>query len=122
MLLSIGLACIAVLGFGSAAVFARLGMESVRPMPGTLISLVSSTLLAGGLAAAFNGAEIVALPAMAIPWFLGNGILTYMGGRTQQYIAISLIGASRVTPIVGGAALFAAIYAIGLTRLGGGGL
>ena len=118
MLLSIGLACIAVLGFGSAAVFARLGMQSVRPMPGTLISLVSSTLLAGGLAAAFNGAEIVALPAMAIPWFLGNGILTYMGGRTQQYIAISLIGASRVTPIVGGAALFAAIYAIGLTRLG----
>ena len=118
MLLSIGLACLAVLGFGSAAVFARLGMQRIRPMPGTLISLVASTLLAGGLALAFRWEAVLALPAVALVWFLGNGILTYMGGRTQQYIAISLIGAARVTPIVGAAALFAAIYAIAFTRLG----
>lgn len=116
MLLSIGLACIAVVGFGSAAIFARLGMEQVRPMPGTLISLAASTLLAGGLALAFKFDEVIALPAVAMLWLTGNGILTYMGGRTQQYIAISLVGASRVTPIIGGAALFSAIYAILFTR------
>ena len=118
MLLSIGLACIAALGFGSAAIFARVGMQGLSPMPGTLISLVSSTLLAGTLALAFNFDEVIALPVVALAWLLGNGIVTYMGGRTQQYIAISLIGAARVTPIVGGAALFAALFAIAFTKFG----
>ncbi len=118
MLLSIGLACIAVLGFGSSAVLARLGMQALRPMPSSLISLVSSTLLAGSLALVFELDAIVAMPAIAMLWLLGNGILTYMGGRSQQYVAISLIGASRVTPIVGCAALFAALFSITLTRLG----
>lgn len=121
MLISLGLACISVLGFGSSAVLARLGMSGLgglRPMPGALVSLVASTLLASTLALAFEFQAIIALPAVAMVWLLGNGILTYMGGRAQQYIAISLVGASRVTPIVGGAALFAALYAILFTRFG----
>ena len=121
MLLSLGLAGIAVLGFGSSAVLARLGMTAgggMRPMPSALISLVASTLLAGALALIFEFQSIIALPAIAMVWLLGNGILTYLGGRSQQFIAISLVGASRVTPIVGGAALFAALYAITFTRFG----
>ena len=118
MLLSIGLACISVLGFGSAAIFARVGMQGMSPMPGTLVSLVASTMLAGALALAFDFQAVIALPAIAMVWFLGNGILTYMGGRTQQYVAISLLGASRVTPIIGAAALFSAFYAILFTQIG----
>ena len=118
MLLSIGLACISVLGFGSAAIFARVGMQGMSPMPGTLVSLVASTMLAGALALAFDFQAVIALPAIAMVWFLGNGILTYMGGRTQQYVAISLLGASRVTPIIGAAALFSAFYAIVFTEIG----
>ncbi len=118
MSLSISLALISVLGFGSAAIFARLGMQTMRPMPGTLISLVASTLLAGSLAVAFSWNDITLLPAIAMVWLLGNGILTYMGGRTQQYIAINLVGATRVTPITGSAALFSAMFAIVFTRIG----
>ena len=118
MLLSIGLACISVLGFGSAAIFARVGMQGMSPMPGTLVSLVASTMLAGALALAFDFQAVIDLPAIAMVWFLGNGILTYMGGRTQQYVAISLLGASRVTPIIGAAALFSAFYAIVFTEIG----
>ena len=118
MLLSIGLACISVLGFGSAAIFARVGMQGMSPMPGTLVSLVASTMLAGALALAFDFQAVIALPTIAMVWFLGNGILTYMGGRTQQYVAISLLGASRVTPIIGAAALFSAFYAIVFTEIG----
>lgn len=118
MLLSIGLACIAVLGFGSSAVLARLGMNAIRPMPSSLISLVASTLLAGTLALVFEFEAVIALPAIAMAWLVGNGILSYMGGRSQQYIAISLIGASRVTPIVGSAALFSALFSVTLTRMG----
>ncbi len=118
MSLSIALALISVLGFGSAAIFARLGMQTMRPMPGTLISLLASTLLAGSLAVAFDWNDITLLPAIAMVWLLGNGILTYMGGRTQQYIAINLVGAARVTPITGSAALFSAMFAIVFTRIG----
>lgn len=121
MLLSIGLAFIAVLGFGSSAVLARLGMggpNGLRPMPGALISLVASTLLAGALALIFDFHAVISLPAIALVWLLGNGILTYLGGRSQQFIAINLVGAARVTPIVGSAALFSALYAITLTRMG----
>ena len=118
MLLSLGLACIAVLGFGSSAVLARLGMKAMRPMPSALVSMVASTLLAGTLALIFELDAIIAMPAIAMVWLLGNGVLSYIGGRSQQYIAISLIGASRVTPIVGSAAIFSAIYAITLTRIG----
>jgi len=121
MLISMGLACIAVLGFGSSAVLARLGMSAqggIRPMPGALISLVASTLLAGTLALVFEFRAVITLPAIAMVWLFANGILTYLGGRSQQYIAINLIGASRVTPIVGSAALFSALYAVTLTRMG----
>ncbi len=121
MLLSLALACVAVLGFGSSAVLARLGMTAqggLRPMPGALISLVASTLLAGTLALVFEFRAVIALPAIAMAWLFANGILTYLGGRSQQYIAINMIGASRVTPIVGSAALFSALYAITLTRMG----
>ena len=118
MLLSLGLACIAVLGFGSSAVLARLGMQAMRPMPSALVSMVASTLLAGTLALIFELDAIIAMPAIAMVWLLGNGILSYIGGRSQQYVAISLIGASRVTPIVGSAAIFSAIYAITLTQIG----
>ena len=118
MLPSIGLACISVLGFGSAVIFARVGMQSLSPMPGALISLAASTLLAGALALAFKFDDIIALPAIALLWFLGNGILTYLGGRSQQYIAISLVGAARVTPIIGASTLFTAMYAILFTEVG----
>ena len=117
MLLSLGLACIAVLGFGSSAVLARLGMQAMRPMPSALVSMVASTLLASTLALIFELDAIIAMPAIAMVWLLGNGMLSYIGGRSQQYIAISLIGAARVTPIVGSAALFSALYAITLTRM-----
>ena len=121
MLISIGLAGIAVLGFGSSAILARLGMSAqggLRPMPGALVSLVASTLLAGALALIFEFRAVIALPAIAMVWLFANGILTYLGGRSQQYIAINLIGAARVTPIVGSAALFSALYAVTLTRMG----
>ena len=110
MLLSIGLACISVLGFGSAAIFARVGMQGMSPMPGTLVSLVASTMLAGALALAFDFQAVIDLPAIAMVWFLGNGILTYMGGRTQQYVAISLLGASsRYADYWGGSVIFSVL-------------
>jgi uncharacterized membrane protein len=111
-MLAIGLAVVSALGFGSAAIFARLGMQNIRPIPSTLISAIASFLPAAALALIFALSDIKSLPAIAFLFFLGHGALTYLGGRTQTHISINLIGAARSSPFIGASALFAAIFAI----------
>ena len=114
-MLAIGLALVSALGFGSAAIFARLGMLGIRPLPSTLISTVVSFFPSAFLALVFALSDIRALPPIAFLWFLGLGALSFLGGRAQNYTAINLIGAARSTPIVGTSALFAAVFAITIT-------
>jgi drug/metabolite transporter (DMT)-like permease len=111
-MLAIGLAVVSALGFGSAGVLARLGMQNIRPIPSTLISAIASFLPAAALALIFALSDIKSLPAIAFLFFLGHGALTYLGGRTQTHISINLIGAARSSPFIGASALFAAIFAI----------
>lgn len=62
---AIGLALLSALGFGSAAVFARVGMLGIRPVPSTLISAVASFIPTAILAVIFAFSDIRALPAIA---------------------------------------------------------
>ena len=111
-MLAIGLAVISAFGFGSAAIFARVGMQGIRPIPSTLISAVASLLPSLILALIFASSDIRALPAIAFLFFLGHGTLTFIGGRAQNHLSINLIGASRSSPFIGASAIFAAIFAI----------
>jgi drug/metabolite transporter (DMT)-like permease len=111
-MLAIGLAVVSAFGFGSAAIFARLGLQDIRPIPSTLISALASFFPAAILALIFARSDIKSLPAIAFLFFLGHGALTYLGGRIQNHISINLIGASRSSPFIGSSALFAAIFAI----------
>ncbi len=114
-MLAIVLAMVSALGFGSAAIFARLGMQDIRPLPSTLISSAASFLPATMLALIFAFSDIRALPPMAYVWFLGHGALTFLGGRALTHLSINLIGASRSGPFIGSATLFAAVFAITIT-------
>jgi drug/metabolite transporter (DMT)-like permease len=114
-MLAVALALLASLGFGSSAIFARLGMRDVPPLASTLISAVGSLFLALPLALALARQDIGALPAAAFLGFLALGALNFLGGRGQNYLSIDLVGAARSAPFVGASALFAAIFAIGLT-------
>ncbi len=114
-MLAVGLALLASVAFGSSAIFARLGMRDVPPLASTLISAVASLLLAVPLALLFARSDIRALPAAALLGFLALGALNFLGGRGQNYLSINLVGAARSAPFVGAAALFAAVFAIGLT-------
>ena len=105
---AIGLALLSALGFGSAAVFARVGMQGIRPMPSTLISSVASLVPSAALAVVFARSDIIALPPIAYLFFLGHGVLTFLGGRAQNLLSIDLIGASRSSPFVGSSAMFSA--------------
>ena len=111
-MIAIGLALVSALGFGSAAIFARIGMQGIKPLPSTFISGIASLVPTAILALIFAFPDLKALPPLAFLFFLGHGSLTYLGGRVQNYIAINLIGAARSGPFVGSAALFAAIFAI----------
>lgn len=113
-MLAVVLALLAALGFGSSAIFARLGMRDIPPLASTLISAVASLLLAVPLALLFARSDMAALPVVAFLGFLALGALNFLGGRGQNYLAIDLVGAARSSPFVGAATLFAAIFAIGL--------
>ncbi|MBM3941651.1 MAG: DMT family transporter [SAR202 cluster bacterium] len=113
-MVAIGLALLASLGFGSSAIFARLGMRQVNPLASTLISAIGSLLVAVPLTMLSWGA-VLALPAAAFLGFLALGALNFLGGRGQNYLSIYLVGAARSAPFVGASALFAAIFAISLT-------
>lgn len=111
-MIAIGLALLSALGFGSAAVFARVGMQGVRPLPSTLISAVASFIPSAVLAVIFAFSDILQLPPIAYLFFLGHGVLTFLSGRAQNHISINLIGASRSSPFLGSTAMFSAIFAI----------
>lgn len=111
-MLAIGLALVAAFGFGSAAIFARIGMQGIKPLPSTLISAVASFIPSMLLALVFAFSDIRSLPAIALLLFLGHGALTFLGGRAQNLLSINFIGASRSSPFIGSGALFAAIFAI----------
>jgi drug/metabolite transporter (DMT)-like permease len=114
-MLPIGLALAASLGFASSAIFARVGMQGIRPLPSTLISMTVSSVPAVVLALVFASSNIKALPLVALLWFLGLGAVNFLGGRTLNYLAIDRVGASCSTAILGTTAVFSAIFAIFIT-------
>ena len=108
------LAIIAGLGWGTAAVFARLGLQGIKPSAGTLISLASSVTLVGSVALIVDFDTIASLQPMTILWFGLIGLITYVIGRQSNFTAIRYIGASRATAIFASAPLFSTAIAITL--------
>ncbi len=112
---AIALSLMSGLGFGSAAVLARFGMQGVGPLPSTLISVVVSLVPSLILALIFALSDFRDLPPIALAWFLLLGAVNFLGGRTQSYQAIGRIGASRTGAILSTSAVFATVFAITLT-------
>ena len=112
---AIALSLLSGLGFGSAAVFARFGMQGMSPLSSTLLSVVVSFLPTLLLALIFALSDIKALPAVALFWFFLLGVINFLGGRNFSDQAIGRIGASRTAAVLSTSAMFAAIFAITIT-------
>ena len=104
----------AALGFGSSAVFARLGLQHVRSTTGTLASLVAGTGIAMALALGLHFRDILALSGTAFLWLLLVGALNFPLGRLLNFTGVSLAGVSKTSSIVSSSPLFAAIFAISI--------
>ena len=102
----------AALGFGSSAVFARLGMQHMRSTTATLISLIAGTGITMTIAFILHSEEIFALSGIAFAWFLLSGAISFQLGRLLNFTSVSLAGVSKASPIVGSSPLFAIILAI----------
>ena len=111
-MLEIALGLSAALGFGSSAVFARVGLQHVRPTSGTLVSLIIGSIIAMTLAFIFHFNEIFALGGFAFVWFLLSGFINFPLGRLLNFTAVDLAGGNRATPIIGASPLFAMALAI----------
>ena len=111
-MLGVVLGLSAALGFGTSAIFARLGLEHMRATSGTLISLMVGTVITMSLAFALHWNEIFALGGVAFLWFTLSGVVNFPMGRLLNYTSVSLAGVSRASPIVGSSPLFATVLAI----------
>ena len=112
---AIGLSFLAIMGFGSATIFARLAMARVGPMSVTFYSLCFSFAASGILAVIFAFRDFIALPLIVLAWCLMLGAFNFLGGRNLSYLAVGRIGAARAGAIVGTSAVFASILAITIT-------
>ena len=112
---AIGLSFLAIMGFGSATIFARLGMGRVGPMAIVFISLVTSFAASGILAGIFAYSDFATMPLIVLAWCVMLGAFNFLGGRNLSYLAVGRIGASRAGAIVGTSAVFASILAITIT-------
>ena len=112
---AIGLSFLAIMGFGSATIFARLGMAQAGPMAVVFISLVTSFAASGVLALIFALGDFATMPPIVLAWCVMLGVFNFLGGRNLSYLAVGRIGASRAGAIVGTSAVFASILAITIT-------
>ncbi|MCH8826792.1 MAG: DMT family transporter [Chloroflexi bacterium] len=111
-MLGVLLSLAAALGFGGSAVLARVGLQYVSPVTGTLVSLLVGIVITTTLALVLHFDEIWALTAIAFGWFLLVGVLNYPLGRLLNFNSVSKVGVARATPVVGASPLFAAALAV----------
>lgn len=106
------LAITAALCWGTGAIFARLGLQRIKPSTGAFISMVSSLALVGSLALLINFDAITSLSLTALLWFGLIGVINYVIGRQFNYLGIGRIGVAKASPIFASAPLFAIILAV----------
>ena len=111
-MLGAALALTAALGFGASAVFARIGLQYMRPTTGAFVSLLVGIAVTLTIAIVFHWDDILALSGVAFAWFLLSGTLNFPLGRLMNFTSVNKIGVARSAPIVGASPLFAAILGV----------
>ena len=111
-MLGVALALSAAAGFGTAAVFAGLGLQHMRSTTGTLVSVIIGAIIVMTLALIIHWDAIFALAGVAFLWFLLSGTINFPVGRLLNFTSVSLAGVSRSAPIVGSSPLFATALAL----------
>ena len=113
---AIALSLLAAIGFGSAPIFTRAALQGFSFLPAVWMSLLVSFVLAAALALVFARQDVDNLSLAAFLWILAVALAHHVCGRPQNYLSVSIIGASRASLFFASQAPFAALFA--LTILG----
>lgn len=106
------LAVAAAAGYGVGRIFAGVGLQQVKPLPGSIISLVAGGLLALAVSLIFRFEALVSVSLIAVGWIAIIGILSFALGRVFTFQGIKHIGASRSTSVYASYPLFTMALAI----------
>lgn len=109
---AIVLSLVAAIGFGSAPIFTRTALQSYSFLPAVWMSLVVSFVLAVALALVFARHDLDNLTLTAFLWILAVALIHHICGRPQNYLSVSIIGASRASLFFSGQAPVAALVAV----------
>ena len=114
MTVAIVLALASALGYGSTPLFVRLATQRLTVPVTALFAVGTGALIAITSAFIFNFGDIWQLTPIAFAWFALLAAVYHLLSRLLNYTAISMIGASRSSPIVSSSPIFSAALAIAL--------
>ena len=112
MALAILFGFLAALGFGSGAIFARLGLQRLPLKVGVFVSVCAGFLLTLVVVLIFHISDAPSLTPIAFLWFFFYALITFPLARMFNYSAINLAGASRSTPMLAVSPVFATVIAM----------
>ena len=110
------LVILAALFWGAGNVFARVGLQNIKVVSGTILSLAASLIVALIMVFVFEFEALVSVSLFAVGWFALIGLVHFVFGRVFLYQSMRYIGAARGTSISHSAPLFALILAITFLR------
>lgn len=111
-MVAIGLSLLAAIGFGSAPIFTRTALQGFSFLPAVWMSLIVSFFLALVLAMLLARQDLDNLTLTAFLWIVAVGLTHHVCGRPQNYLAVSIIGASRASLFFSSQAPVAAFVAV----------
>ncbi|MBM3924459.1 MAG: DMT family transporter [SAR202 cluster bacterium] len=112
MALGILLAFLSLFGFSSSDIFARLGLQRLPPALGAFISVLTGFMVTSALALTLYFDDLTALDPRAFLWAFFYGVVTFALARLILYMALSIAGAARTSPIISISPIFATLMAM----------
>ncbi|MBI4297157.1 MAG: DMT family transporter [Chloroflexi bacterium] len=106
------LALLAGTAWGTSSVFARFGLQYLRPVQGSVISMFARLAILAFLSTTLEPQAWVELPWKALLLFAGVGILNFPLALFFNYSGIQKVGASRAAPIIASSPIFAMLLAL----------
>jgi drug/metabolite transporter (DMT)-like permease len=92
-----------------------MGLLNIRTSTGTLLSLLSSTILLMAIALIADFDKLISLPMTALLWLALIGLVNFVIGRQCNFAATKRIGATRAISILATSPLFAMLFAVVFT-------
>lgn len=95
-----------------ARVFAGIGLQGIKPLPGSVISLIFGWLLALAVCLVFQFEALTSISPTALGWLALIGVVSFALGRGFTFLGIKYVGASRSTTIYASYPIFTMALAI----------